>query len=182
VTALPNQEKADFIFHNGKVLTVDANDSVQQAVAISGKTIDVVGSDLDVIALAGANTTLVNLQGHTLIPGIIDIHAHMDREGLKRLNPSLEGTRSIADILAVVKEEVANKRAGEWVVTMPVGDPPNYADVPGNLRHSVMLCLAGKRWAEPGIKQQVLFPAQRDRAQDPAHWNEPFQIRSGLQG
>ncbi len=132
--ALPNQEKADFILHNGKVLTVDANDSVQQAVAISGNTIDVLGSDLDVMALAGPNTTLVNLQGHTLIPGIIDIHAHMDREGLKRLNPSLEGTRSIADILAVVKEEVADKRAGEWVVTMPVGDPPNYADVPGNLR------------------------------------------------
>ncbi len=89
MTALPNQEKADFILHNGKVLTVDANDSVQQAVAISGDTIHAVGSDLDVLALAGANTTLVNLQGHTLIPGIINIHAHMDREGLKRLNPPL---------------------------------------------------------------------------------------------
>ena len=93
MTALPSQEKADFILHNGKVLTVDAIDSVQQALAISGNAIDVVGTDLDVIALAGANTTLVNLQGHTLIPCIIDIHAHMDRERLKRLNPSLEGTR-----------------------------------------------------------------------------------------
>ena len=72
----------------------------------------------------------------------------------------------------------------------PVGDgvssaPPSFVRLgwPGAARrHSVMLCLAGKRWAEPGIKQQVLFPAQRVRAQDPAHWNEPFQIRSGLQG
>jgi len=132
--ALPgNQEKADLILHGGKVLTVDANDSVQQAVAISGNALHAVGSDHDVLGLAGPDTTIINLQGHTLIPGIIDIHAHMDREGLKRLYPSLEGARSIDDILAVVKHEVAQKRPGEWVVTMPVGDPPNYADMPGNL-------------------------------------------------
>ena len=129
-----NQDKADFIFHNGKVLTVDADDSVQQAVAISGNTIHAVGSDVEVMGLSGPDTTVINLQSHTLIPGIIDIHAHMDREGLKQLNPSLEGVRSIGDILAVVKEEVAKKNPGEWVVTMPVGDPPNYTDMPGNLR------------------------------------------------
>ncbi len=134
MTALPgNQQKADLILHGGKVLTVDANDSVQQAVAISGNTLHAVGSDHDVMGLAGRDTTLIDLQGRTLIPGIIDIHAHMDREGLKRLHPSLEGARSIDDILAVVKHQVAQKRPGEWVVTMPVGDPPNYADMPGNL-------------------------------------------------
>ena len=90
--------------HNGKVLTVDANDSIRQAVAISGNLIHAVGSDHDVMGLAGPETTTINLRGHTVIPGIIDIHAHMDREGLKRICPSLEGARSIDDVLAIMME------------------------------------------------------------------------------
>ena len=126
-------QAADVILHNGQVLTVDANDSVQQAVAICGRTIQAVGSDQDVLALAGPETATINLRGRTLIPGIIDIHAHMDREGLKGIYPSLEGAHTISDILAIVRREVAQKRSGEWVVTMPIGDPPNYADMPQSL-------------------------------------------------
>ena len=68
-----------------------------------------------------------------LIPGIIDIHAHMDREGLKEIFPTLAGCRSIGDILKVVREQVSAKNPGEWVVTMPIGDPPNYTDMPQSL-------------------------------------------------
>ena len=129
-----DQGKADIILHGGKVLTCCHDDSIEQAVAIRGELVQAVGSDQDVLALAGPNTRTINLQGRTVIPGIIDIHAHMDREGLKRIYPSLEGATSISDILGIVETLVAQKRPGEWVVTMPVGDPPNYADVPGNLR------------------------------------------------
>ena len=130
---LQGRQVADVILHNGQVLTVDANDSVQQAVAVRGRIIQAVGSDQDVLVLAGPETTTINLRGRTLIPGVIDIHAHMDREGLKGIYPSLEGARSISDILAIVRREVEQKRPGEWVVTMPIGDPPNYADMPQSL-------------------------------------------------
>ena len=130
---LQGRQVADVILHNGQVLTVDANDSVQQAVAVRGRIIQAVGSDQDVLVLAGPETTTINLRGRTLIPGVIDIHAHMDREGLKGIYPSLEGARSISDILAIVRCEVEQKRPGEWVVTMPIGDPPNYADMPQSL-------------------------------------------------
>ena len=76
------------------------------------------------------DTQTIDLRGHTVIPGIIDVHAHLDREGLKNLQPGLEGVRSIADILEVIKREVATKPPSEWVVTMPIGDRPNYADIP----------------------------------------------------
>ena len=47
----------------------------------------------------------------------------MDREGLKRIYPSLEGAKSISGILGIIEQRVAQKRPGEWVTTMPVGDP-----------------------------------------------------------
>jgi predicted amidohydrolase YtcJ len=122
-------QHADVLFHNGRILTIDGADSMHDALAIRGTHIQAVGRHADLHTLAGPATKVLDLHGRTVIPGIIDTHAHMDREGLKNLLPGLEGVRSIADILAVIKREVAHKRPGEWVVTMPIGDRPNYADV-----------------------------------------------------
>ena len=129
-----DQGPPNLILYNARVLTVAPIDNIQQAIAIRGELIQAVGSDEEVRPLAGPMTTSVDLEGRTVIPGIIDIHAHMDREGLKRIVPSLEGATSIDQILAIVKQLVAKKQPGEWVVTMPVGDPPNYADVPESLQ------------------------------------------------
>ena len=79
----------DVILHNGKVLTVDPEDSTHQGIAIRGERIQAVGSDGDVLNLAGPDTQIFDLQGRTVIPGIIDIHAHMDREGLKGISVCL---------------------------------------------------------------------------------------------
>lgn len=128
------QSVPNVVLHNGKVLTMAADGVVQQAVAISGESIQAVGSDRDMLAQAGAGTEAIDLQGRTVIPGIIDIHAHMDREGLKRACPSLEGLRSIDEILAAIKQLVDQASPGEWVVTMPVGDPPSYVDIPQSLK------------------------------------------------
>ena len=127
-------DKADIILYGGKVLTVSNDDSIEHAVAIKGDLVQAAGSDQDVLALAGPHTKTIDLKGRTVIPGIIDIHAHMDREGLKRIYPSLEGASSIPEILGLIEEQVAQKRPGEWVTTMPVGDPPNYADMPTGLQ------------------------------------------------
>ncbi len=128
-----SQTSPDIILHSGRVITVDPADSIQQAIAIRGDRITAVGSDAAVTALAGPGTTSLNLRGRTVIPGIVDIHAHLDREGLKSVYPSLAGLRSIPEILARIRELAAAQAPGEWVVTMPIGDPPNYADLPQNL-------------------------------------------------
>ncbi len=62
----------------------------------------------------------------------------MDREGLKLKWPSLAGARSIDDILQVVEGLVRRAAPGEWIVTMPIGEPPMYEGVPDTL--------AEKRW------------------------------------
>ena len=73
--------RADYIFHNGKVVSVDGSDSIEQAIAITGTTIRAVGSNEDILPLAGRGTRIIDLGGRTMVPGIIDTHAHMDREG-----------------------------------------------------------------------------------------------------
>ena len=124
---------ADTILHNGKVITVDSGDSIQQAIAILGNRILAVGSDADILPLAGPHSVTIDLRGHTVIPGIVDIHAHLDREGLKSIYPSLEGLRSITEIQERIRDLAVDKAPGEWVVTMPIGDPPNYSDMPQSL-------------------------------------------------
>jgi predicted amidohydrolase YtcJ len=114
------------VLTNGKVITVNARFDIAQAIAIDGDRIAAVGSDSDVRALAGPATQVIDLKGRAVIPGLIDAHAHLDREGLKEALPSMAGLRSVQDVQQRVAELVANARPGEWIVTMPLGDPPEF--------------------------------------------------------
>ena len=120
----------DTVFINGKIVTVDAQFSIVEAVAITDGTFSAVGTSREIKELVGPATEVIDLQGKTVVPGFIDGHAHMDREGLKFILPSMHGVRSIEDILNVIAEEVRNKKPGEWIVTMPIGDYPYFASGP----------------------------------------------------
>ena len=121
---------ADLILRNARVITVDEDFTVAGAIAIQGERILAVGADADMDALAGAATRVIDVGGKAVVPGLIDGHAHMDREGLKDVYPSLAGARSIGDVLARIEALAAAAVPGAWIVTMPVGDPPYYWDVP----------------------------------------------------
>ena len=120
----------DTVFINGKIVTVDARFRIEEALAISGGVFSAVGTSQEISDLVGPATVVIDLQGKTVVPGFIDGHAHMDREGLKFVLPSMDGVRSIEDILEIIEEEVRDKKAGEWIVTMPIGDYPYFADGP----------------------------------------------------
>ncbi len=124
---------ADIILTNAKVATLDGDNAFARAVAITGERILAVGSNEDVSRSAGRATKRIDAQGKLVVPGLIDGHAHMDREGLKEALPSLAGCRSIADVLDRIRTLAAQTPAGEWIVTMPIGEPPFYQGVPGNL-------------------------------------------------
>lgn len=68
---------ADTVFINGKVLTVDSGFSQVEAVAVSGNQIAAVGTNAEIEALVGTETRVIDLQGKTLIPGLIDNHNHL---------------------------------------------------------------------------------------------------------
>jgi predicted amidohydrolase YtcJ len=157
VTARPAARSADLILSNAKVITVDHDFTIAQAIAIAGDRILAVGSNDALAAHTAPETRVVDLKGRTVMPGIIDGHAHMDREGLKSVYPALGPVRSIRDIQNRIAELARVTPRGEWIVTMPIGDPPYYFDVPD--------ILAEKRWP---TRQEL----------DAAAPNNPVFIRS----
>jgi predicted amidohydrolase YtcJ len=138
IPARAGTNPADLILINGKIITVDPAFTIAQAVAIAGDRILAVGPDAAMAAMAGPATRVIDLKGKAVIPGITDGHAHMDREALRNVFPALGPVRSIRDIQDRIAELARTKQPGEWIVTMPIGDPPYYFDVPESL--------AEKRW------------------------------------
>ena len=124
---------ADLIISGGTILTQDPSQPRAQALASKGEYILAVGAADDVAAYRGPQTRLIDLGGRTAIPGIIDAHAHLEREGLKSQRISLQGLRSIGEILNVIRAAAALAPKGEWIATMPVGDPPFYFGGPDAL-------------------------------------------------
>ena len=124
---------ADLIIHGGKVATLDPNDTMVEAIAVKGERLLAIGGDTQILALAGPETRRIDARGRLVSPGLIDGHAHMDREGLKEALPSLGSCRSIDDILQRVADLARDTPKGEWIVTMPIGDPPFYENVPAVL-------------------------------------------------
>jgi predicted amidohydrolase YtcJ len=128
---------ADLILTGGRIVTLDEHDRVVSALAIAGDKVLAAGG-AEVLAHATAATRVIDLRGCTAVPGLIDAHAHMDREGLKLVLPSLAGAKTIADVLAIIAALAAARKPGEWIVTMPLGEPPNFVGVPQ--------CLCENRW------------------------------------
>lgn len=120
------------VLRNAHVITFDAARPRASALAFRGGRLVAVGGD-EVLDAAGPDADIRDLGGATIIPGINDTHAHMEREGLKRQRPSLAGVRNVADILERVHAAAKATPPGEWVVTMPVGTPPFFFDGPETL-------------------------------------------------
>src|SRR6266545_2062189 len=81
---------ADAIFYNGKVLTVDERFSVAQAFAVREGKIMAVGSDREILNLAGPKSQRLDLKGKTVLPGFIDTHAHLFIYAVENWSSDLE--------------------------------------------------------------------------------------------
>lgn len=117
------------VLANGSVLTMGAVVDPAGALAVSGERIEAVG-DTDALLARYPNARVIDLGGQTVIPGLIDAHAHMEREGLKDIRLSLAGVGSIDDVVARIAALAAERPAGEWLITMPIGTAPCYFDGP----------------------------------------------------
>lgn len=129
----PCYDGAELLIRNAKIITCDSKASIHRATSVKSGRIVAVGPEDAVADTANDATRIIDAHGAAVIPGMIDGHAHLDREGLKSVFPSLAGCTSIDDVLQRIEALAAEAEPGEWIVTMPIGEPPFYFDVPNNL-------------------------------------------------
>ena len=116
---IPDELAPDLILHNGKIVTVDGDFGIAEAVAVKGPRFVAVGGNDRVTGLAGSMTKLVDLGGKTMVPGLIDSHIHAFATGLRRakqLNFSEWEGLSVDGMLAAVRERADATPPGDWVV------------------------------------------------------------------
>jgi predicted amidohydrolase YtcJ len=112
-------QSADKVLLNGKVVTADDRFSIGEALAIRGERIVAVGSNGEIEKLKGAGTQIIDLHGRTVIPGLIDNHAHYmraaeywDRE------VRLDGVTSHKAALDMIRRKAGESKPGEWVLVL----------------------------------------------------------------
>ncbi|AGB81649.1 putative TIM-barrel fold metal-dependent hydrolase [Serratia sp. FGI94] len=107
---------ATLIITNGKFHTVDRTNPTAQAVAIKDGKFLAVGSESEVMRHADDATQIIDLQGHTAIPGLNDSHLHLIRGGLNyNLELRWEGVPSLADALRMLREQALRTPSPQWV-------------------------------------------------------------------
>ncbi len=107
-------QTADTILFNGPILTVDAKDSVAEALAIKDGKVLAAGTSAAVMKTRGASTKMIDLKGRTATPGLIDTHIHL--MGADRLySVDLNDARSVQEVVERVRARVAKAKPGEWI-------------------------------------------------------------------
>lgn len=109
-------QPADLIVHDARIHTVDATHPQVAAMAVRAGRIVFVGSEREAMSLRGAKTRLLDLDGKTVIPGMIDAHAHLLGLGQGLQTIDLRGTTSFDAVIAKVVERRDDTANGRWIV------------------------------------------------------------------
>jgi predicted amidohydrolase YtcJ len=110
-------QSADTVLVNGKIVTVDGQFSIREALAIRDGRIMATASTGDIRVLAGPKTRVVDLQGRTVIPGLIDSHLHAIRAALSfSTEVNWIGAPTLAEALGRIRDGARTKKPGAWLI------------------------------------------------------------------
>jgi len=113
---LEAQTSADLVLTNARIYTVDNARPVASALAARQERILFVGSDAEAKALAGPATQVIDLRGATVVPGIVDAHAHLLGLGNMLQRVSLAGSASYEEVIDRVKAWAKDVPPGKWIL------------------------------------------------------------------
>ncbi|HWB11954.1 MAG TPA: amidohydrolase [Pirellulales bacterium] len=113
-------DEPDLILHGGKIVTVDRDFSVRQAMAVKDGQILAVGSDAELLKTRGEKTQVIDLAGKMVLPGLADSHVHPAGAAMIEFDHPIPDMESIADVLDYVKSRAAVLEEGRWIVVRQV--------------------------------------------------------------
>ena len=111
-------QDADLVLRGGKVVTVDGDGTVAEAIAVKGNRIAIVGTNAAIDELVGPATLVIELRGRTLLPGFIDAHNHVEGSAhgqFFRLPVSVPPLKTAEDVLDKVRERASELPPGTWI-------------------------------------------------------------------
>jgi predicted amidohydrolase YtcJ len=108
-------QDADLILHHGKVVTVDRDFSIREAVAVKDGKILAVGTNDEVLKSKGPKTEIIDLAGRMVIPGLIDSHVHPGGASMHEFDHPIPEMETIADVLGYIKSRAQAAEPGDWI-------------------------------------------------------------------
>jgi len=115
---------ADRILTNGKIITMDAHDTIVEAVAIKNGRFLATGTAYEIKELASSHTEILNLEGKTVLPGIIDSHTHpiLQASHLIGIDCRKPSVKAIRDIKEMVRKRALELGPGKWIRAVNFND------------------------------------------------------------
>ncbi len=115
ITGCGGTQKADLIVHNGKIVTVDPEFKIVEAMAVKGDRILATGTSDEVLGLAGSQTQRVDLAGKTVLPGLMDSHVHVVSSAMHEFDHEIPQMDTIQDVLNYIKSRADAAKEGDWI-------------------------------------------------------------------
>ena len=109
------QAPADLVLTNGRIYTVDNARPIVSALAVLGGRVVFVGSDAEAKVLASPSTRVMDLHGATVVPGIVDAHAHLLGLGTMLRQVNLRGSTSYQEVIDRATAWAKDAKPGEWI-------------------------------------------------------------------
>jgi predicted amidohydrolase YtcJ len=107
---------ADLVLINANIRTMNPNQPIAQALAINKNKIVKVGTNKQIAQLIDENTKVLNFEGKTVVPGLIDTHIHVADYGRCLMWLDLTTAQSISELQSMLKEKARQIPAGRWIV------------------------------------------------------------------
>jgi predicted amidohydrolase YtcJ len=111
---------AELVVFNGRIVTNNQGFEMAEAMAVRGDRIIAIGSNTEINRLAGAQTKRIDLQGRTVIPGLIDTHTHALDWAMSFVRDEIDlrypKVTKIEEILKLIEERARRLKAGQWIV------------------------------------------------------------------
>jgi len=113
---------------NGKILTMDGQSRIVEAVAIRDGKFLAVGDSATIRSMAASGTRAIDLAGNTVVPGLIDTHAHFKAAGMSDYVVNMSRARTVADALEAIRQFAAKRKPGDWIIGSAWHPPSQLAE------------------------------------------------------